>query len=226
MAWDKTYPLLTTNISASCPQIDANFAAIEGTVSAEHGSLVAATSGTHGYGRVSAMLSGTYATIAALTSPATGALAFDTTCGVCRIYNGSSWVRMTGTYYSRVHAYSTATQVIPTATWTAITLGTESYDSLAEFTIAGSPTVGQAGYYLIIGTATWASEFYAKKQLAITVDATRVATMTGYGPHITELEVADIQYLTAAQAVALSVKHGHGSNQSIEGANLILHRLS
>jgi hypothetical protein len=231
MTWNKVYPLTTTNICASVTQTQANFAAIESVMSAEHGSYFSALSGTHLYGRCSVMFSGTYSAIKALTgsSPTTGALAFDTECGVCRIYDGETWPRISAAYFSRLHAYTSTAQSIPATTWTSLTLTTESYDSLAEFTVTtGVITIANAGWYLIVGTITWPTETSTEYQKAagIYVGSSRKTSSISYGKEVRETEVADIINLSASSTITLRAYHSYTSNISIVGANLMLTRLS
>ncbi len=104
-------------------------------------------SGQHILGVVSAMFRGTTAQIAALTAPVLGAMAFDTTVGVLVWYNGSAWVRMGASYWSRSRAYLAST-IMATAGASAQTLicGTEDYDSLGEYnTSTGNFTCSAAG---------------------------------------------------------------------------------
>ena len=227
MAWSKTYPIGTTNISASTVQLTSNWIAIEDSTDDEHAALDNALSGTHLYGRVSAMFSGTYATIAAISSPGTGALAYDTTHGVVRIYDGSSWKVVTSNTFARAHLYSNTAQAIPATAWTQAVLGEEAYDSLSIATNS-SITVPAAGYYLVVGHATWPSEAVNSYQKAcgIYVGATRKVTDTKYGKEERETEAVDIIYMAASSVVKLYVYHTYTSNISIAAANLILTRLS
>jgi hypothetical protein len=227
-AWNKVYPTATgVAISASVDQIRQNWIAMEDCLAEEHESLDSALSGTHLYGRVSAMASGTYATIYGLSNPATGAIAFDTQCGVCRIYTGSTWPRITGSKFSRAHIYSASSQAITPLTWTQVVLASESYDSLSE-AANSSITVVAAGWYLVIGTITWTAETINdyQKVAGIYVGSTRVATDTKYGHEEIETEVMDIVELSASNSVKLRAYHTHTSNVNIIAANLILTRLS
>jgi len=235
MAWNKVYPLLTTNISGSVTQITTNFTAIESVMSAEHVSYLAALSGTHRYGQVSTMFSGTYAAIldlanpATSAAPATGALAYDTGCGVCRIYDGSAWPRVTATYFSRLHGYRSTSQSIASAAWTEVVLTTESYDSLAEFTAStGVTTIVAPGWYLVVGTITWPTEtsLNYKKGVGIYIAGISACRDVKYGKEVRETEVYDIINITAGQGVKLYAYHSYGSSISIAGANLMLTRLS
>ncbi len=225
--WNKVYPLTSTVISASVNQIQANWAAIGAALSAEHGALAASTSGTHLYGRVSVMLSAAYASMPA-ASASTGAILFDTTCGVCRISDGTSWLVSTSSYYSRAHIYSNSTQSIPTTAWTQVVLGSESYDDLDEAT--NSKFVATAtGYYLIIGTITWPQEttnIYQKVAGLYVNTSTRKATDAKYGISEVETEVIDVVSLTALDEVILKAYHNHSANVGILAANLIVTRLS
>jgi hypothetical protein len=231
MTWSKVYPILTTNISASVVQIEGNLSAIASTMSGEHAPYSNTTlKGTHLYGSVSTMFSGTLSAISTLSNPAVGALAYDTQCGVCRIYDGATWPRITATYFSRLHGYRTTSQAIGSVTWTTIILSTESYDSLAEFTsTTGAIAIVESGWYLIIGTITWPTESsnnYQKTAAIYVNDTDRKATDTKYGKEEIEMEVVDIINLTATDTVQLKAYHSYTSNVSVVGANLMITRLS
>ncbi len=234
MTWTKTYPVLSGDtISASVTQIRANWEAIASALSGEHVALTDSLSGTHLYGRVSSMLSGTYATIAALSSPASGALAWDTTCGVCRIYDGTTWQRITGSYFSRVKILTTTPQSIPASSWTSITLAKETgyYDSLDEFTASTNYLVVKAsGWYFIRGLIVWpywtAALDYQKKAGIYIGISTLKTSDTKYGREELLCEVADIINLTAGDTIYLAAYHNYTSNISISSATLTLTRLS
>ena len=231
MVWDKSYPTLSgDDIDDSVTQIRTNWSAIESVLSGEHAAISNALSGTHLYGRASIMFSGTYSQISALSSPATGALAWDTQCGVCRLYTGSEWPRITATYFSRLHVARSSTQVIAPATWTSIVFNAESYDSLDEYSLATNAiTITSSGWYLLVGTIVWpveASLNYQKIAGLYVGLSTRVTSNTVYGKEALVTEVMDIVNLSAGNTIYLGSYHSNASNVSVQSASLIITRLS
>ena len=231
MAWNKVYPTLSGDtISASVTQIQANWSAIEGVLSGEHASLTNSLSGTHLYGRTSVMFSGTKAQIDALSSPNTGALAWDTQCGTCKIYTGSTWASITSSYFSRVHLSLTSPQAIGPGTWTSVIFNNESYDGLDEYSINSNILqLTGAGWYLGIGTIIWPTETtldYQKIAAIYLGTTTRKAVDVKYGKETTTCEVADVIYFEASSTIYLGAYHSHSENRSIQSASLIITRLS
>jgi hypothetical protein len=165
-----------------------------------------------------------------LSNPQTGALAFDTECGVCRIYNGSSWPRISATYFSRFHGYRSATQAISSATWTTVALTSESYDSLNEISVSegGIVTMAASGWYLIMGAVYWTAETSLNyvKIAGIYVGATRKTSDIKYGKEELVTTAMDIINLSAGDNVYLKAYQSYSGSVNILAATLILTRLS
>jgi len=157
--WKKVYPNSENEIKQIPNILQQNFSAIEDAYNIEHYSPASGSvglSGEHRIGSVGAIYEGTTTQIAALTSPMSGALAFDTTLGVLVKYSGSNWLRLSQNYWSRFKAACTNT-VIVTAGASANTLvfDTEDYDTLNEYDhTSGIFTALASGYYLLIGQLT------------------------------------------------------------------------
>jgi len=81
------------------------------------------------------------------STPATGAMIFETDKNRVRVYDGSNWLLVSGSM--RVSASNTGT-VVANATTSTLTFATENYDTDSFFTAGGSTfTVAEAGTYSV-----------------------------------------------------------------------------
>lgn len=157
MVWQKSLPTSGTEVINIPTIFGGNWAAIENILGVEHYTFTSSLSGRHKPGIGGYMYSGATSAIAALSSPATGSIAFDTTLGVAKRYDGSAWVQMNLDPMSRVSTYRTGDQTVPTSITTIVGFNTETlgYDTLNEFSITTSKFSSIAtGYYLIMGSFT------------------------------------------------------------------------
>lgn len=239
MAWNKVYPVLEgDSIKDSVTQIAANWLAIDGVLSAEHAALSTSLSGTHLYGRVSTMFSGSKEAITDLSTPATGALAWDTTCGVCRIYNGTLWPRITEAEYSRAQVLLSVPQAIAAPTvdgpqWTPIVFNTAPlYNSLLEYDLTSNAlTIAATGWYLVRGVVSWDLNWLAaadyQKTAAIYVGvSTKKTSDIKYGKEELTCEVIDILNLTEGDVIYLAASHTNPTIVNASFASLTFSRLS
>lgn len=153
MSWNATVPTtgsLIVDISSIHTQ---NWTAIEDFFGREHYTFTSPLSGRHSPGIVGALYSGTTAAITGISSPASGALAFDTTLGVMKTYGvlGAQWDQFNMLPYGRVIAYQSADHAMAALSDYNVIFDTETIDSLSEH--SSSPyskfNPKAAGYYLI-----------------------------------------------------------------------------
>lgn len=163
MAWNKSYPTSDTKIRDLPDILSNNFEAIEEALDVEHDTLTSGTSGHHRAGGIGIIFEGTTAAITALSSPPSGALAYDTTIGYLRKYTGSEWVVMTDSH-PRMRAYKSANSTAAsastqTSTGDYVIFDTEDYDELSEYDhTTGIFTAAACGlYHIILSVAVCAS---------------------------------------------------------------------
>lgn len=225
MAWDRTKPTSTTSPCASTVAITSNWSAVEDWWNVEHYTFSSALSGMHKAGIFGAVLTGTNATIEAISSPGTGALCFDTTCGVTRIRRSDdNWDRLTEDHYSRVKLTST-NDTLATGAWTELSMSTETYDSLGEHGITGL-LVKAAGYYLVRVHGVFPSNGNYEKAVGVYVAGARYSQAGGYGTRVTFVECVDIVYAAANALIEAYAYNGSGSPIILPSSSLILTRLS
>lgn len=159
MSWSKTVPVPTSRVLALPTIFQDNWWAMAYTLSKEHYSMINTLSGRHvpGYTGVVHVSGGTE--IAALSSPQTGALAFDTSAG-----SGHGLYR-SGTGWVSIHYNLPSTRVVVAVADAGVTLAagvsgiplsaspTEVIDTLGEFdTSTGVFSAKAAGYFLVSTT--------------------------------------------------------------------------
>jgi hypothetical protein len=133
----------------------------------------------------------------------------------------------------RVHAYNSGTQSLSNATWTAITLDTEWFDTEAMHSIASETskvTIVTPGVYRIVGSIAYASNSTGLRYAGLrTGGSTYIASavLSALTGEVTKLSVETVRYLAAGTYVELM---GHqtstGSLNSVvnDGAPaLVLH---
>lgn len=163
MSWINIYPTSDTKIRDLPDILSDNFEAIEDILDVEHDTLTSGTSGHHREGGIGIIFEGTTAAITALSSPPSGALAYDTTIGYLRKYTGSEWVVMTDSH-PRVRAYKStnstaASASTQTSTGDYVVFDTEDYDELSEYDHStGIFTASSSGlYHILVSVAVCAS---------------------------------------------------------------------
>jgi hypothetical protein len=233
--WNKFYPAITgTSVSGSVApdpnsQIRANWLFIQEWWGVEHTTFTSAGSGEHTAGKVGSVLVDTAANIAALTSPGTGALAYNTTVGQLQIYDGL-WVGISCSAYSRMR-YMFGSQVVTGSIWTAMGsagAGSGTYNTLAEFSDTTFRfTAVEAGYYLVRGLILFPTDTNNyNKGVAISQNASLVSKMTRYGSTILNLFVVDVLPLNIGDYIQLAAYHDYTSPITISSGILQVIRLS
>ncbi len=150
--WLKDRPGDKDSFATTVPIVQDNLDAIEDLFGQEHNTFSETACGTHISGVMGVVASASTVGILTLTSPGTGAVAWDTTVGSWKRYWGDTWaVPGSATKWSRCRAYANSNQELALETLTNVTFSTEDYDSLNEF--AGNTfTALDAGYYLAVAS--------------------------------------------------------------------------
>jgi hypothetical protein len=158
--WLKNSPTTNNKIKEIPAIIQDNFDAIEDAYELEHYSPASANvvPGAHRLGVIGAIGQGTTVELTG-SSPLSGALAYDTTRGILRRYNGASWNDIGTSYHSRVRAYLSSSVPITASTGGVggrdIVYDTEDYDTLGEYdNTTGIFTAKASGYYVVIAQAS------------------------------------------------------------------------
>jgi hypothetical protein len=236
MTWNKYLPKATDSFS-DMPQIcQDNFDAIEDFIGVEHYTLSSALSGLHKPGLIGVVVSASSATIAAITSPGSGALAWDITKGYWQRY-WLSWgvPGAAGTKWSRIRAMSSVDQALAANTATQIVFG----NTLTEFASnTFTVSTGCSGYYLIVAACTLSGTLEtatSNPQLSLSIlktdtvvsSATKVLSANGYAPDET-IKIVDMVYLTAGETIKINVTQTKIANVILCGADatyVAIHRL-
>lgn len=228
MTWLKTYPLSSSVVSASVTQITDNWDIIEDWWGVAHSTLTTATSGDHKIGRTGVILVDGTSGVSAISSPGTGALAYDTTKGELEIYRTAGWERLTANKWSRVR-YVWDYQTIPASTPTKLTSAATTsgtYDTLSEFA-SNRITVLGAGYYLIaISVRFPATSSNYRKEVGIYKNGVAITVAGAYGPAIRTVAIKDIVLLAATNYIELWCWHNHTESVQILGGSIHMTRLS
>jgi hypothetical protein len=148
MSWQPTYPKVASKISDVPAICQGNFAAFNVGMNLEHTGIIGHTPGIMGlcyYGPTTG--------IAALSSPGSGSMAYDTTLGVFVYYTGAVWKTIGWNSWSRARVYANALNMATSAIGTApapIVFDAENYDTLNEYSTAtGGFTAAGSGVYFI-----------------------------------------------------------------------------
>jgi len=231
MVWNKDYPTSTVSPSASTLGLTGNWKALEDWWGVEHTTLTSASSGHHTAQNISLVCVAATSAISALSSPGTGALAYDTTKGELEVYRTAGWGKLTESYWSRVRTVFLSAS-ISTATWTKLTekrtVEEDQYDTLSEFaSSSGSASIKATGTYFVLGTCRFptTSNNYLVG-VAIYKNGSAVAVHRGYGAGVRSTEVFDILSLTAGDRLEVYCYHNAGSNITIVGGSLQFTKLS
>lgn len=233
--WNKFYPTIVgTSVSGSVApdpnsQIRANWLFLQEWWGVEHTTFTSAGSGGHIAGKVGSVLVDTTANIAALTSPGTGALAYNTTIGQLQMYDGS-WSGISCSAYSRMR-YVFGAQTVTGSVWTAMGsagAGSGTYDTLSEFSVTTFRfTAVAAGYYLIRGSALFPTDTNNyTKGVAISQNASLVSKVTRYGSTILNLSIADVVPLSIGDYIQLATYHDYTSPITVTSGTLQIIRVS
>lgn len=224
MAWIEAYPLSSTGVSASCTQIQANWAAIETILGIEHYTFTdAATSqGLHKAGYVGAfgiMSASPYTLASVPSSSESGGVIISGTTGEAFVWvydseGNGTWERF-GAYQTRVKVSKYSKTYFAPSLATKCTFAT--YSSSGNFdpmsaVINSVFTAPISGYYLIRGTVNLSSDpvtgtEYAKRLYIRKGATTYITGYKTYGSHVRTLEVYDIVRLVDNDVIDLVFYH-------------------
>jgi hypothetical protein len=160
MAWDKTKPVIPTNIVDTPTIFPDNWNALEDTLDREHYAFDSALSGRHLSGAWGVCTSTTTCGLSAVSDPVCGAIAWDTTVGLGKIADGTTvggsatWNPVNLMPHSRVNVYLTGDQTLTDTSEVTVPFNTktseEAFDTLSEFDISTHLfTAKTFGYYLV-----------------------------------------------------------------------------
>ena len=232
MVWNKTIPTSGTSI-ASIPNLFlAAWTALENQQEVQHYGYDVALSGRHIQGVTPFLYVNTTANIAALTSPGSGAIAFDTDLGLMKRYDSgaSAWKQINLDTIAAVEAnLGNSDQTVASAdegTYTIVSLSAETKDHFSNWnTSTYRFTAPTNGYYAIYGQLTFTANAGGMEvRMGLThydsSDELQQATITYKYTLDTEpmtIPNAIILYLEASDYVTMILWHGGSSNQTIEG---------
>lgn len=234
MVWAKTYPLSSTIGSGSTEQIRDNWEALEDWWDVNHSTFTSASSGHHTAGSVGVLLSASTATIEAVPTPGTGAIAYDTTIGQLVRYNGTAWIPFTSPSYSRVRKFLLGSQSVPATAWTILqttaTLSAGEYDTLSEFsTSTWKFTVKNTGYYLVRGSLRFNASTGCLMGIGIKKNGTTdLATALEYVtyPWTRTIDLMDIQFLYTSDYITMIGYHNYTTSLTVYEGYFEIMRLS
>lgn len=230
--WIKNWPTNTESPSSSCEELTGNWNCLETWWNQQHYTLTSGTSaGDHRDYRVSAVMTGTSAVIAALPSPGSGAIAYDYENGRLAMYGASGWRGITRDYWSRSRTIMVSSS-ITSATWTRLVGGDEEedqFDSLSEVaTGTARATMLGTGRYLVIGSCRWPlTSLNYLKAVALYVNGVQVAICQRYGSGVRSMEVQNVCSLAAGDYIEVWAYHSaSGSPVTTVGGSLQFNRIS
>jgi len=158
MTWQKTVPISSTYI-INIPEIfQGNWTILEDTAGVQHHTYTSTLSGRHKPGISPVLYADSTGNITGLTTPQSGALAWDTTLGVLKRYTGAAWAQVNLDNLPVVDVYLAGDQTVASAastTYTVIEFDTETTDVMSSFsTTTHVFTAPTNGYYLIVDQLT------------------------------------------------------------------------
>jgi len=179
MGWDSNRPTIEDKMSDVPSIVQGNFEALQNAMSGEHAGIgdTSSVSGRHCSGGSEWLYEGTTASIALLSSPGSGSLAYDTTIGQLKRYWSSSWNPVSSASWSRGRWYLSSNVSLSSINGGSESQGLsftgKSYDTLSEWgSAAGTWTVTADGYYLVIGAVTLNNSGTRGTTLASAISAT------------------------------------------------------
>jgi hypothetical protein len=155
MSWQPTYPTHANKVKDVPDLVQSNWVAINKGLSGEH------TATGHNLGGSNILWTATTAAesgdptvpIGAISSPVTGALAFDNIVGSIVYYSGAAWRTLGQDYWSRFRAYISTTTLVCGGQNVKIIPDLENWDTLGEYDATlGTFAPSAAGMYFILGT--------------------------------------------------------------------------
>ena len=245
MTFTKTVPT-SSSLIIDIPSIHTdNWAAIAALIGQSHQAITSVTvSGVHQAGKTAVISAASTTTINAISSPATGALAWDTTLGVGKVYLGT-WQQINMLPISRVEAYLTSDYTIPdtaTSSANAVTVpwATEIKDTLSEYNTTDYTFTATAtsGYYLVQSQISIVAADAVKVSTFISIRNSsgveqyqvtwysRKAVSTNEFPMV----CSEMLYLPPTWTIRVRILHNHTSSITMKGGQdrtfIKIHRLS
>ena len=170
--WQPALPVSGTKMVDFPAIATGNWDHLEDVINVEHYAMDSSLSGQHRPGKVAAVYVGPTASIGGLTSPTTGALAYDTDLGHYKWYNGNTWENLSDRFkYSAVSVYCSSDQTLSYATVCTAALTNEEFDVLSEWDGTyghRSMQISASGFYLI--SATFLCQFPSNTSVSAAVN--------------------------------------------------------
>jgi len=233
MVWNKTVPTSATYIINIPGVFHPNWTLCEDIKGVQHYTYTSSLSGRHKPGITGIIYANTTSNIAGLTSPQSGALAYDTTLGLLKRYNGSAWVQANLDPMAHTLAYRNGDQTIgktddPTV-FTLLEYNTETKDPLGCFsTFLSRFTPKTNGYYLIVPrvvvTPTAGGILF---RIAASIKITGASTTVGssifyqYCLSTDSLRLGEplVFYIETTQYLEIGINHDSETSQVVEGGS-------
>jgi hypothetical protein len=150
MAWSKTVPVTGSYIIDIPSIFGNNWNALESILGVEHYTFTNVLSGRHCPGILPVMGALATSAITAVSLPATGALYQDTTLGVHKVYNGSTWQQINLLPHSQVSVFPYSDYLVTAGTTAILPFNTEVFDTLNEYNTSSYTFIAKAaGFYCI-----------------------------------------------------------------------------
>ena len=243
MGWNSALPTSATNI-VNIPTIHGDqWFAFEQTISEEHSTFSSALSGRHKPGLTAVVSAGATSAVSGISDPASGALVWDSTLGVGKLYI-DEWTQFNNLAVSKVSVYRGLDYTIPASAnelsaAIPVPFDTESIDILSEYnttTFTYSPSAD--GFYLFTGKISLSTVggvgliSYFSVRSSGDVELYRVGSIARYSLSTDECQIMSNVPLNllAEYKVRLYVYHNHSSSVILEGGQersfLKIHRIS
>ena len=233
MGWSSSKPTSGQHVDDSIYDGDytQNWGAIEAWIGRSHYTFTDTSSlqGKHKIGITGFLYSGP--DFGPLAGAPSGSMGYDSTYGILKLKDASSWNRLTETKWSRVRANKSTTQSIPASTWTKVTFSVVAssggYDTLNEFS-SSRITVKAAGYYLISAALHWPIDISENliQMAAIYVNGASYAIQSVYSSAYGSQVISDIIYLTISDYVEIYAYHNDTASYDLTLGNFHLTRIN
>lgn len=232
MAWDKSVPTSATSI-ASIPSIfQANWTVCENIQGVQHYTYTSSLSGRHKPGITPFLYANSTTNINNLTAMQSGAIAYDTTIGLLKRYDGSAWVQVNLDPMGHALVYRNGDQTITSAAaddvYTAIQYNTESADPLSAFNTSTYKFVAPTnGYYAVfprvVVTPTEGGTLFRCPTVVSTSADVLVSLSIVYQYSLSTdsivLGVPLLFYMGATNYLQVGINHDNTVSQVVEGGS-------
>lgn len=231
MGWDKTVPTSATHI-VSIPSIfQGNWTVCENMQGVQHYTYTSSLSGRHKPGITPFLYVNTTSNIAT-GAPQSGAMAYDTTLGLLKRYDGSAWAQVNLDPMGNALAYRSGNQVIASAatedTYTTIQYNAELKDPMSAFNTSTYRFVAPvSGHYLInprvVATATEGGILFRLAVSVLTSANLGVVTSVIHQYTLSTdsivLGIPLIFYMGATNYLQVGINHNSSDSQVVEGGS-------